>query len=84
MGGCFFIFLVYNIYMERKIAPVVKKISRHEMGNDFSYWQVQPYQARIDALEEIRREYHSLANLHPKDTLDVQPGLQRVYRIVKR
>jgi hypothetical protein len=70
--------------MERKIALVVKKMSRHQMGNNFSYWNAQPYQARIDALEEIRREYHSLAALHPKDTRDVQPGLQRVYRIVKR
>ena len=70
--------------MNRLIVPVVKKVNLHQMETDFAYWQSQPYQARIDALEEIRREYHSLANLHLKDTADVQPGLQRVYRIVKR
>ena len=60
IGRALFVFLVYNIYMERMIAPVVKKISRHQMGNDYSYWQAQPNQARFDALEEIRREYHSM------------------------
>lgn len=70
--------------MNRMIAPVVNKVNLQHMGNDFSYWQGQPYEARIAALEEIRREYHSLVNLHPKDTLDVQPGFQRVYRIAKR
>ena len=70
--------------MNRMIAPVVKKVNLRQMRNDFSYWQGQSYTARIAALEEIRREYHNLVNLHPKDTADVQPGFQRVYRIVKR
>lgn len=36
-----------------------------------------PYQDRIDALEEIRAEHHGWK-------YDTQPGLQRVYSIVKR
>jgi hypothetical protein len=37
----------------------------------------KPYQDRLAALEEIRQDYHRW-----KD--DVQPGLQRIYRIIKR
>jgi hypothetical protein len=70
--------------MNRMIAPVVKKVSLRQMGNDFSYWQAQSYQARIEALEEIRLEFQTMVNMHPKDSIDVQSGLQRVYRIVKR
>jgi hypothetical protein len=70
--------------MNRMIAPVVKKVNLRQIRNDFSYWQGQSYAARIAALEEIRREYHSLVNLHSKDIADVQPGFQRVYRIIKR
>lgn len=70
--------------MKRMIAPVVRKVNLHQMGSDFSYWQGQPFEARIAALEEIRREYHAWENSRQKDAFDVQPGLQRVYRIVKR
>jgi hypothetical protein len=70
--------------MTRTIAPVVKKVPLRHSGSDFSYWQSQPYEARITALEEIRREYHAWINSHAKDATDVQPGFQRVYRIVKR
>jgi hypothetical protein len=70
--------------MKRMIAPVVRKVKLHQMGNDFAYWQSQPYETRIAALEEIRREYQAWDNSHRKDAVNVQPGLQRVYRIVKR
>jgi hypothetical protein len=70
--------------MKRMIAPVVRKIKLHQLRSDFSYWQEQPYEARIAALEEIRREYHAWENSHQKDTAVVQSGFQRVYRIVKR
>ncbi len=59
----------------RKIAPVVRKRGLYEPDTDVVYWRGQSYQARISALEEIRQEYHHWKN-------DVQPGLQRVYRIV--
>ncbi len=70
--------------MNRNIALVVKKVDLHKSGNDFAYWQSQPYSARIDALEEIRREYHAWENSQAKDAAGVQPGFQRVYRIIKR
>ena len=34
------------------------KVSLHEQTSDFTYWQTQPYEVRLAALEEIRREYH--------------------------
>lgn len=75
----------YKIYlMNRNIAPVVKKVNLHESGNDFAYWQQQPYSARIDALEEIRCEYHAWENSQSKDAAGVQSGFQRVCRIIKR
>ena len=61
----------------KKIAKVVKKISLAEQGTDYAFWQTQPYALRLEALEEIRQEYHRWRG-------DVQPGLERVYRIVKR
>jgi hypothetical protein len=69
--------------MNRNIALVVKKVDLHKSGNDFAYWQSQPFSARIDALEEIRREYHAWFDSFSKDSADVQPGFQRVYRILK-
>lgn len=62
---------------EREIAKVVTKVRLGEAKKDFEYWQTQSYQARLDALEEIRREYHQWK-------YHAEPRLQRVYRIVKR
>jgi hypothetical protein len=70
--------------MERKIAPVVHIKKLQDRESDFAYWQKQSYQARLEALEEIRREYHAWIDSQLKDAFDVQPRLQRVYRIVKR
>ncbi len=61
----------------RLIAPVVKKIRLNEAKNDAAYWRTCSYQERIEALEQIREEYH-----HWK--ADAQSGFQRVYSIVKR
>jgi hypothetical protein len=44
--------------METHIAKVVTKIIIQQQTSDFAYWQTQPYQARLAALEEIRQEYH--------------------------
>lgn len=62
---------------QRTIALVVRKVKLSEQGNDFAYWQTQPYEARLAALEEIRREYYGWTD-------ETEPRLQRVYRIVKR
>ncbi len=68
----------------RLIAPVVHKVNLHQQRSDFSYWQQQPFEARIAALEEIRSEYHAWLASQQKEPTDVQSGFQRVYRIVKR
>ncbi len=59
------------------IQPVVTIVSIHYNHNDFSYWQSQPYLARLEALEEIRADYHSWR-------YGYEPGFQRVFSIVKR
>lgn len=66
--------------MERssRQSILVVKVSMRAPNRDVEYWQTQSYQARIDALEEIRREYHlwKYGNAEPK--------LRRVYTIIKR
>jgi hypothetical protein len=61
----------------RSIQPVVTIVSIHENHNDFAYWQSQPYLKRLEALDEIRTEYHYWR-------YGYEPGFQRVYSIVKR
>lgn len=46
-------------------------------AQDAAWWRQQPPAARIDALEAIRREYHSWK-------YGAEPRLQRVYRIAHR
>jgi hypothetical protein len=58
------------------IEKVVKKFKLGEEPRDFSYWKTRSCQERIDALEEIRREYNEWR-------YDVQQGFQRVYKIIK-
>ncbi len=41
-----------------RIAKVVRRFKAKEQPTDFAYWQGMSYQARLTALEEIRREYH--------------------------
>ena len=61
----------------REVAAVYKKVPLREKHNDAAYWRAQSYQARLEALEQIRLEAHHQDN-------DAYPRLQRVYRIVKR
>jgi hypothetical protein len=63
--------------MEMHIAKVVTKVNIQQQTSDFAYWQTQSYQARLDALEEIRQEYH-------RWRYGAEPRLQRVCRIIKR
>ncbi len=69
----------YNSMMTstRQIIKVFTKRSLHDQQSDLLYWQAQPMQARIAALEEMRQEFHQWQN-------NAQPGFQRVYTIVKR
>jgi hypothetical protein len=59
------------------IAKVVKKVKLREQKSDFAYWQSQPPIARLEALEQIRQEYH-------RWKYGAEPRLQRVLTIVKR
>ncbi len=42
----------------RQIALVYRKMRISEQVSDFAYWQSRPPIERLEALEEIRREYH--------------------------
>ena len=56
---------------------VVKKI--HETSQDDAQcWSDKTPQERLDALEQIRSEYHQWKYK------DAQPRFQRVYRVTKR
>ncbi len=57
------------------IAKVVKKVNFGE--NDYQYWKSKPPKERMEALEEIRHEYHLWR-------YGYEPGFQRVLRIVER
>lgn len=59
------------------IEKTVRKVKITEQGNDFAYWQSQPYHVRLATLEQIRREYHLWKH-------GSEPEFQRVYSIVKQ
>ncbi|PIV25907.1 MAG: hypothetical protein COS37_09165 [Anaerolineae bacterium CG03_land_8_20_14_0_80_58_20] len=59
------------------MKKVVTKIKLGEQKSDFAYWQSQSSTARLEALEQIRQEYH-------RWKYGTEPRLQRVYSIVKR
>ncbi len=59
-----------------KITKVVRKSAMAEKS-DFSYWRTKTYAERLNALEELRREYNNW-----KYT-DAEQRFQRVYRVVK-
>ena len=61
----------------RQIALVYRKARISEQGSDLDFWLSQSPQARLAALEEIRREYHAWK-------YGTEPGFQRVLTIVKR
>jgi hypothetical protein len=62
--------------MKRQIARVVTKRTRTAPKTDAEYWRSRSYEERLQALEEIRQEYHQWKG-------DAQSGFQRVYRIIK-
>jgi hypothetical protein len=55
----------------------IRKGKLKEQGNDFLYWQSQPYEVRLAVIEQIRQEY----NLWK---YGAEQGFQRVYRVIKR
>ncbi len=63
--------------LDRKIKKVITKTALNEQKSDFDYWQTKSYAERLQALEEIRREYNNW-----KYT-DAEQRFQRVYRVVE-
>jgi hypothetical protein len=63
--------------LDRLIVPVVQKLRLGEAKGDAVWWRTRSYQERLEALEEIREEYHHWRG-------DAQYRLQRVYTITKR
>ena len=59
------------------IEKVVRKTTFKEQGNDFAYWQTQPYEVRLAELERIRREFHQWK-------YGGEPKFQRVLKIIRR
>jgi hypothetical protein len=55
----------------------IRKGKIKHMGNDFLFWQSQPYEVRLETLEKIRLEYNSWK-------YGTEQSIQRVYRIIKR
>lgn len=62
---------------KRQIALVYRKSRIGEEEPDREYWLSQPVEARLDALEAIRREYHLLI-------YGEEPRMEKVITIVKR
>jgi hypothetical protein len=59
------------------ISKVIKKYKLDEQPIDFVFWLSRSYEERLDALEQIRKEYNSWR-------YKAEQGFQRVYRIIKR
>jgi len=59
-----------------EIAKIVSKVPLNAAKTNFAYWQMQSYQARLAALEEIRQEYH-------RWKYNAEPRLQRVVTLKK-
>lgn len=60
-----------------RVAKVCTKVKMGDQASDFAYWQAQPYEARLAALEKIRQEYHCWS-------YGAEQGFQRICSIVKR
>jgi prolyl-tRNA editing enzyme YbaK/EbsC (Cys-tRNA(Pro) deacylase) len=60
-----------------EIGSIPPLVPLRKQPSDLAYWLTQPYQVRLAALEEIRREYNHWR-------YGAEPRLARVYTIVKR
>ena len=62
------------LIINRLIVPVVHKFRTSVLKSDLFYWQTCTPQERLDALEQMREEYHPWKG-------DDQQGFNRVYSI---
>ena len=60
------------------VKTIIVKKSKETSQEDAQYWCNKTPQERLDALEQIRSEYHQWKYN------DAQPRFQRVYRVIKR
>jgi hypothetical protein len=70
----------YNHSMERRkrmISKTFKKVKIQAQEPDVNYWLTQPYEERLEALEQLRQEYIGWK-------YGAQPGFQRVLSIIKQ
>ena len=62
---------------DRLDKTAIQIFKTNEAPTDFAYWQTRSFEERLAALESIRNDYIKWA-------YDIQPGFQRVYRIIKQ
>lgn len=60
-----------------RFPRVVVKTTLRAPKKDTMFWRSLPYAQRLEALEQIRPEFHLWK-------YSAQPGFQRVYRVSKR
>ena len=60
------------------VKKIVVKKTQQASNDDAQYWCDKTPQERLDALEQIRQEYHQWKYQN------AQPRFQRVYRVIKR
>ena len=65
------------VSIEKMDKSFIRKGKIKQQGNDFLFWQSQPYELRLETIEQLRQEYNTWK-------YDNEQGFQRVYRIVKR
>ena len=65
-----------NIFNSHIDKTFVRKGKIKEQGNDFLFWQSQPYIVRLETIEQIRLEFNTWK-------YGTEQGFQRVYSIVK-
>jgi len=66
--------------MQAETKPMTKSIrivKLNDQKDDFTFWQSQPYETRLETLESIREEYNNWK-------YGSQQRFQRVYRVVKQ
>ena len=69
--------MVMWMKLDKLDKTAIQIFKADEVPTDFAYWQTRSFEERLAALESIRNDYIKWA-------YDIQPGFQRVYRIIKQ
>jgi hypothetical protein len=59
------------------MEKILKIVNLKDRNTDFQFWLTQSETQRLQAIETLRQQYINFRK-------DVQPGLQRVYRIINQ